>query len=78
MVEDALTNVLSNSNRPDGILSAVESSSLCHYKVCKTLHIKIPDDIKLISFSNMNAVYFLVPSLTSVIQPDFEIGKAVA
>lgn len=78
MVEAALTNVLSQSNRPDGIFSSVETLSLYPYKVCKNLQIKIPDELKLISFSNMDAASFLVPALTTVTQPAFEIGKAVA
>ena len=78
MVEAALTQVLGQSDRPDGIFSAVETLSLYPYKICKTLNIKMPEQLKFISFSNMDAAAFLVPSLTTITQPALEIGKAVA
>ena len=78
LVEEALTDILSQPKRPDGIFSAVETLSLYPYKVCKTLNIQMPKELKLVSFSNMDAASFLVPSLTSITQPAFEIGKAVA
>ena len=78
LVEDNLTNILSQPNRPDGIFSSVETLSLYPYKVCKALGIKIPTQLKFVSFSNMDAASFLVPSLTTITQPAFEIGKAAA
>ena len=59
-------------------LFSVETLSLYPYKVCKELGIKIPDQLKFVSFSNMDAASFLVPSLTTITQPAFEIGKAAA
>ena len=78
IVEATLTNILSKPKRPDGIFSSVETLSLYPYKVCKELGIKIPDQLKFVSFSNMDAASFLVPSLTTITQPAFEIGKAAA
>ena len=78
IVEATLTNILSMPKRPDGIFSSVETLSLYPYKVCKELGIKIPDQLKFVSFSNMDAASFLVPSLTTITQPAFEIGKAAA
>ncbi len=77
-VEPTLTAILKSKNRPDGIFSAVETLSLYPYKVCKNLGITMPEDLKFVSFSNMDAASFLVPALTSVTQPAFEIGKAAA
>lgn len=38
----------------------------------------IPNDIKVISFSNLQTVVFLNPSLTTITQPAFEIGREAA
>ncbi|MDI9366637.1 MAG: LacI family DNA-binding transcriptional regulator [Flavobacterium sp.] len=78
VVEPALVNILKSKNRPDGIFSSVETLSLYPYKVCKNLGIKMPNQLKFVSFSNMDAASFLVPALTTVTQPAFEIGKAAA
>lgn len=78
LAEELLTNILCQPKRPDGIFSSVETLSLYPYKVCKTLGIKMPEQLKLVSFSNMDAASFLVPSLTTITQPAFEIGKAAA
>ncbi len=78
IIEVALTNILNKRNRPDGIFSSVETLSLYPYKVCKELSIKMPEQLKFVSFSNMDAASFLVPSLTTITQPAFEIGKAAA
>lgn len=77
-VEASLTEILKRKDRPDGIFSAVETLSLYPYKVCKNLGIKMPEQLKFVSFSNMDAASFLVPALTTVTQPAFEIGKAAA
>lgn len=42
----------------------------------ETLH--IPNDIKVISFSNLQPAAFLNPSLTTITQPAFEIGREAA
>ena len=76
--DEKLTALLSSPNRPDGIFSAVEKLSLVPYKICKKLGIRIPEELKLISFSNMEAADILVPSLTTIPQPAFEIGKEAA
>jgi LacI family transcriptional regulator len=78
VVESTLTDILKSKDRPDGIFSAVETLSLYPYKVCKALGIKMPEQLKFVSFSNMDAASFLVPALTTVTQPAFEIGKAAA
>jgi LacI family transcriptional regulator len=78
VVESTLTDILKDEDRPDGIFSSVETLSLYPYKVCKDLGIPMPDQLKFVSFSNMDAASFLVPALTTVTQPAFEIGKAAA
>jgi LacI family transcriptional regulator len=66
---------LQSNFKPDGMFSPVEKLALVVYEACKTLDIKIPLDLKLVSFANMTAASLLQPPLTSIIQPAFEIGK---
>ena len=48
------------------------------YEACALLKLSIPDQVKIISFSNMEAVALLCPSLTTITQPAFEMGKKAA
>jgi len=64
--------------KPDGILSSIEELAMPCYYACKELKINIPDDLKLISFSNLAHADLLNPSLTTINQPAFEIGVEAA
>lgn len=83
-VDDRLKNyamigtLLKGKDRPDGIFASVEHLAITTYQVCKDLKLNIPNDIKVISFSNLEAASFLNPSLTTITQPAFEIGKQAA
>ena len=73
-----LTALLRSTDRPDGIIAGVEKLVSPLYSLCKELHISIPDRLKIISFSNSPVAHILNPSLTTVTQPAFEMGKTAA
>ena len=64
--------------KPDGIFAAVERYAMAGYEVCRQLDLNIPCDVKVISFSNLPIASFLNPSLTTITQPAFNIGKEAA
>jgi len=64
--------------KPDGILSSIEDLAMPCYYACKELKLNIPNDLKLISFSNLAHAELLNPSLTTINQPAFEIGVEAA
>jgi len=64
--------------KPDGILSSIEELAMPCYYACKELRLNIPDDLKLISYSNLTHAELLNPSLTTINQPAFEIGVEAA
>ncbi|MDE3254248.1 MAG: LacI family DNA-binding transcriptional regulator [Bacteroidota bacterium] len=73
-----IRKILHEKDRPDGILATVEKLTTKVYLACRELSLRIPDDIKIVSFSNLSAASLLNPSLTTITQPAFEIGKAAA
>lgn len=73
-----LIKFLLQEKSPDGIFSSVESYALNTYEVCKQLGIIIPQYLKIVSFSNLKTASLLCPSLTTITQPAFEIGKQAA
>lgn len=64
--------------RPDGILSSVEKLAITAYHAIKQTKLKIPQDIKLITFSNMKIADLLNPPLSTISQPAYEIGRECA
>jgi len=64
--------------KPDGILSSIEDLALPCYYACKELHLEIPKDLKLITFSNLSYAELLNPPLSTINQPAFEIGNEAA
>ncbi|NML22197.1 LacI family transcriptional regulator [Pseudoflavitalea sp. G-6-1-2] len=74
----AIVNLLKKKNRPDGIFASVEKLAILSYQACEELKLKIPEDIKILGFSNLETAAWLNPSLTTITQPAFEIGKEAA
>jgi LacI family transcriptional regulator len=76
---EAIRNLLLSQDRPDGIVSSVEKLALATYHAVKRTDIKIPEDLKIISFfSNLSIAGLLTPSLTTITQPAFSIGEECA
>lgn len=75
---EIIKTVMSSSSRPDAIIASVEKLTTTVYLVCNELNIVIPRDVKVISFSNLVAASILNPSLTTITQPAFEMGKTAA
>lgn len=65
-------------HQPDAIISSIEELVLPCYYAAETLRLNIPGDLKILSFSNMNTAPLLAPSLTTITQPAFEMGKTAA
>ncbi|MFT3946486.1 MAG: substrate-binding domain-containing protein [Agriterribacter sp.] len=73
----AIANILS-TQKCDGIFAAVEKYAILTYEQCNKLNISIPRDVKVIAFSNLQTASLLNPSLTTITQPAFDIGKKSA
>jgi LacI family transcriptional regulator len=73
-----IKQLLASKKRPDGIFASVESLAITVYYVCEELKLRIPEDVKVISFSNLTTAPLLSPPLTTITQPAFAIGKEAA
>lgn len=65
-------------NQPDGFVITVEHLATSAYLACKELEITIPDEIKVICFTNQPTASILQPPLSTVQQPAYEMGKQAA
>ncbi len=73
-----LKKLLARKNRPDGIFASVEKLAISTYYASNEIKLKIPQQLKVISFSNLRTASLLSPSLSTITQPAFEIGKESA
>ena len=73
-----IKEMMTGENRPDGIIATVEKLTTEMYLVCQQLNIMIPQEVKLICFSNQSTAVILTPSLTTITQPAFTMGKTAA
>ncbi len=74
----AIKKLLQQKDRPDGIVTAVEKLAPLVYQACGQLSLSIPQDVKLVCFSNLELAGLLNPSLTTVTQPAYEMGQKAA
>lgn len=73
-----IRELLQNDQRPDGIFAAVEKFAVNTYEVCQELHIYLPRQLKVISFSNLSAAALFDPPLSTIVQPAYEMGRESA
>lgn len=64
--------------KPDGIFSSVERLAFATYHVCNDMHIRIPQDLKVLSFSSLQIASLLGPPMTTITQPAFDVGVKAA
>lgn len=70
--------LLTGKRKIDGIFSSIEKLALITYQVCKDHTINIPQQLKVICFSNLATADFLNPPLTTITQPAHEMGVVAA
>lgn len=75
---ELIRQLLKRTDRPDGLFASVEKLAVSTYRICEELPLNIPQDLKVITFSNSYTAAFLNPSLTTITQPAFEMGREAA
>jgi len=75
---NTLRKLFISKKRPDGVFASIEKYIITAYQVCKELKLNIPKDIKLIGMTNMRTASLLNPSLSTLSQPAFDMGKEAA
>jgi LacI family transcriptional regulator len=73
-----IKRLLCKRNRPDGIVSSVERLAPEVYNMCWELGISIPDELKIVCFSNVQSASLFNPPLTTITQPAFRMGEEAA
>jgi len=66
------------SDRPTAIFACGDIVAMGAYKAIKELGLKIPDDISLVGFDNLDISGLIDVPLTTISQPKYALGKASA
>lgn len=77
-VQDAMRLWMNQPEPPDGIFTASASTGLLLTRIARNLHIRIPDDLALITFGNEPCHEYTVPSLSAIDMPGYEMGSTAA
>jgi LacI family transcriptional regulator len=62
----------------DGLFASTGRLALSSYQACQELGRAIPQDVKVIGFSNLEIASLLSPALSTITQPAHEIGREAA
>jgi LacI family transcriptional regulator len=71
----ATEELLSSKKRPDAIFTISDRMAIGAMLAIKKKGLRMPDDIGLVGFNNEPSLALFSPSISSVEQPSFEIGK---
>ncbi|MBV1888335.1 MAG: LacI family transcriptional regulator [Urechidicola sp.] len=73
-----MQQLLDSENRPDAVYAAGDMAALGALQVLKENSIKVPEELKLVGFSNEPFTSFVTPSISTVNQHSSEIGRLAA
>ena len=71
----AAKKLLSGPNIPDAVFAASDTAALSVILYARENNIKIPEELAIVGFSNEPFSEYITPSLTTVEQSGFEVGK---
>lgn len=74
----SLMNYLSGPNRPTAVFAANDQIAIALYRAANALEMRIPDDLSVIGFDNLDMSPHLDPPLTTMAQPFLQIGRTAA
>lgn len=75
---EATHELLNSGQQVDGIFAVSDPTAMGAIKAIRHRGIRVPDQISVVGFSDDPLAAFITPSLTTVVQPSFEMGKATA
>ena len=74
MAYASICHMLSSANPPDAIFASSDLIAAAAVKAAKLYHIKVPDDLVVVGFDNINISTICDPAITTISQPCFQLG----
>jgi DNA-binding LacI/PurR family transcriptional regulator len=76
-LEKKIFKMLSLKSRPSALCCASDPIAMQAIRAARKAGLKIPEDISIIGYANINAAEYADPPLTSIEEPFLEMGKTV-
>jgi LacI family transcriptional regulator len=73
---EAMLSLMATEPRPDAVFCANDLMAIGAMDAARELGLRIPEDVALAGFDDIEAAALLTPPLTTVINPAYEIGEA--
>ena len=73
-----LAKILSQPDSPTAIFAASDGTAFAIYEVARDINIRIPEDLSVIGFDNLDISSLISPPLTTIAQPFQNIGEEAA
>ena len=74
--QEAMTRLMSLPSPPDAIFCANDLMAIGALDVAHQLGLRVPDDLAVVGFDDVDAATIVTPRLTTVRNPAYEIGSA--
>lgn len=75
MAVSAVTRILSGENHPDAFFCVSDVYAAAAIKAIQNVGLRVPQDISVVGFDNIDLSRMTVPSITTIKQPSFDIGQ---
>lgn len=72
------TELLRSSNPPDGLFAVTDAVGIGAMNAARELGFSIPEDLKIVGFSDSQIAQISNPGLTTIHQPGYKIGETAA
>ncbi len=70
----AACQLLNNENRPNAFFTSSDILASAVIRAARRFHLSVPQDIMVIGFDNRDISQMMIPSITTVSQPKFQLG----
>lgn len=74
----AFSDFINGGGKADGLIVSNDYAAMGILRYCRETGIRIPEDLKLVSFDNTDYALSCIPTLTSVDMRQYEIGRHAA
>ncbi len=74
MAVSAVMQILSSQNRPEAFFCASDVYAAAVIKATRKFGLKVPEDIKVVGFDNVEISTMCNPSITTINQPRYQLG----
>ncbi|MDF7827012.1 LacI family DNA-binding transcriptional regulator, partial [Pontiellaceae bacterium B12227] len=78
MAQEAIEKVLSADDRPDAIFVVSDNLVQGVYRAAGKLKLRVPEDVAVVGFGNLMIGEWIQPSLTTIDQNPYEMGRTAA